>query len=112
LRGLELDHLSLPLLLSAQLEVLGALDRALVLPLADGALDPEDQLLGGLGLPPQDGLGLTAEALLLAIVPPSALSLLTLGRLLVLGDLELAVLVAPGTVGVPCLGDVHHFRLL
>merc|ERR1719334_3106998 len=83
-----------------------------VLDAPTGALDPEDQLLGGLGLPPQDGLGLTAEALLLAIVPPSALSLLTLGRLLVLGDLELAVLVAPGAVGVPCLGDVHHFRLL
>ncbi len=30
---------------------------------------PEDQLLGGLGLLPQDRLGLTAEALLLAIVP-------------------------------------------
>ncbi len=30
---------------------------------------PEDQLLGGLGLLPQDRLGLTAEALLLPIVP-------------------------------------------
>jgi hypothetical protein len=30
---------------------------------------PEDQLLGGLGLLPQDRFGLTAEALLLAIVP-------------------------------------------
>ena len=41
----------------------------LVLPLALGALQPEDQLLGGLGLLPQDGLGLTSESLLLAVVP-------------------------------------------
>ena len=41
----------------------------LVLPLADGALQLEHQLLGGLGLLPQDGLGLASEALLLAVVP-------------------------------------------
>ena len=41
----------------------------LVLPLADRALHPEHQLLGGLRLLPQDGLGLTSKALLLAIVP-------------------------------------------
>jgi len=101
---LELDHLSLPLLLTSQLEVLGPLDGALVLPLADGALHPEDQLLGGLGLPSQDGLGLTAEALLLAVVPSSALGSLTLSRLLVLGDLHLAVLVAPGAESLSSLG--------
>ena len=41
----------------------------LVLPLALSALQPEHQLLGGLGLLPQDGLGLASEALLLAVVP-------------------------------------------
>ena len=41
----------------------------LVLPLALGALQPEHQLLGGLGLLPQDGLGLTSKSLLLAVVP-------------------------------------------
>ena len=41
----------------------------LVLPLAFCALELEDQLLGGLGLLPQDGLGLTSESLLLAIIP-------------------------------------------
>ena len=41
----------------------------LVLPLALGALQPEHQLLGGLGLLPQDGLGLASEALLLTVVP-------------------------------------------
>ena len=69
----------------------------LVLPLALGALQPEDQLLGGLGLLPQDRLGLTSESLLLAVIsdiltshdllvirfisdsPPPSLSLLGLG---------------------------------
>merc|ERR1719266_3018848 len=105
---LELDHLSLPLLLSSQLEVLGPLDGHLVLPLADRALHPEHQLLGGLCLLPQDGLGLTSKALLLAIVPPSALGLLGLSGFLVLGHLEFAVLVALGAVGVSSLGHVHH----
>ena len=41
----------------------------LVLPLAICALQPQHQLLGGLGLLPQDGLGLTSESLLLAIIP-------------------------------------------
>ena len=41
----------------------------LVLPLALSALQPQDQLLGGLGLLPQDRLRLTTESLLLAIVP-------------------------------------------
>ena len=45
------------------------LQHHLVLPLADGALHSEHQLLGGLRLLPQDGLGLTSKALLLAIVP-------------------------------------------
>ena len=45
------------------------LEHHLVLPLADGALHPEHQLLGGLRLLPQDGLGLTSKALLLAVVP-------------------------------------------
>ena len=86
------------------------LEHHLVLPLADGALHPEHQLLGGLRLLPQDGLGLTSKALLLAIVPvmfileeylqtktnvfemenapPSALGLLGLSRFLVLGHLR------------------------
>jgi len=47
----------------------GSLDGDLVLPLACRALEPQDQLLGGLCLLPQDGLGLTSETLLLTIVP-------------------------------------------
>ena len=41
----------------------------LVLPLALGALQPEDQLLGGLGLLPQDWLGLPTKSLLFAVIP-------------------------------------------
>ena len=47
---LELDHLSLPLLVSSQLEVLGPLERNLVAALALQALETENDLLGGLGL--------------------------------------------------------------
>ena len=49
--------------------MLGPLDGNLVLPLADGALHPEHQLLRGLRLLPQDGLRLASKALLLAVVP-------------------------------------------
>merc|ERR1711902_261841 len=87
--SLELDHLSLAFLFSSQLEMFGSLDWDLMFPLASGALNPQDQLLGGLSLLPQDRLGLTAETLLLTVVPPSALGLLGLSRLLVLGHLEL-----------------------
>merc|ERR1719471_31770 len=108
--SLELDHLSLALLLSSQLEMLGSLDGTLVLPLALSALQPQDQLLGGLGLLSQDGLGLTSESLLLTVVPAPALGLLRLGGLLVLGHLHLGVLVALGAVGVTTLGHVHHLE--
>ena len=47
---LELDHLSLPLLVSSQLEVLGPLEGALQTPLAREALQTKHDLLGGLGL--------------------------------------------------------------
>jgi len=70
---LELDHLSLPPLVTSQLEVLGPLDWALPLSLALQALKTKDQLLGGLGLLPEDGLGLTSETLLLPVVTPPAL---------------------------------------
>merc|ERR1719197_1194760 len=43
---LELDHLALALLLSAELEVLGPLDGTLILPLAIRTLQPQNQLLG------------------------------------------------------------------
>ena len=54
--SLKLDHLSLPLLVTSQLEVLGPLDGDLKSVLACAALQTKDQLLGGLGLLSQDGL--------------------------------------------------------
>jgi len=62
-------------LLTAQLKVLAALEGELLLVLAGSALHSEDDLLGGLGLLLEDGLGLTTETLLLAVV-----SSLTLGE--------------------------------
>ena len=70
--------LSLPLLFSFQLEVLRPLQRDLDVPLALEALHTQHDLLGGLGLFPQDGFGLSAESLLLPVVTPPALSSLGL----------------------------------
>ena len=53
---LELDHLALPLLVTAELEVLSALDGDLDSVFASATFKTEDQLLGGLGLLTQDGL--------------------------------------------------------
>ena len=72
--NLELEHLALLLLFSAEFEVLASLDGDLILALAVGALESEHDLLRRLGLLPEDGLGLTAVSLLLAIVTPLALS--------------------------------------
>ena len=40
----------------------------LVFPLTLSALQLEDQLLGGLGLFPQDGFGLTSKSLLFTVI--------------------------------------------
>ena len=49
----------------------------LVLPLALSALQPQHQLLRGLGLLSQDRLGLASETLLFAVVPVSKEIVLT-----------------------------------
>jgi hypothetical protein len=56
-----------------QLKVLAALQRQLRLGLALDAFQPQDDLLGGLGLLVEDGLGLTTVTGLLSVV--AALSL-------------------------------------
>ena len=77
-----------------QLEVLAALQGELLLGLAGSALETEDDLLGGLGLLVEDGLGLTTITALLPVV--TSLTLGEQGGLasLVLGNLVLGVLVA------------------
>merc|ERR1719361_3087285 len=112
--SLELDHLPLPLLVAAQLEVLRPLQSNLDAPLTLQALHAQHDLLRRLGLLPEDGLGLSAEALLLPVVAPPALGALGLLRLLVLRHAELLVLVAllAGTERPPVLRDVHHLGIL
>lgn len=51
-----------------QLEVLASLQRKLLLGLALRALETQDNLLGSLGLPTEDRLGLTTVTALLAVV--------------------------------------------
>ena len=53
--------------------MLRALDAELLLGLALLALQADGDLLGGLGTLVEDGLGLTTETLLLAIVPSLSL---------------------------------------
>jgi hypothetical protein len=57
-----------------KLEVLATLQSELLLGLAHGALETEDDLLGGLGLLVEDGLGLTTVTALLAVVTALTLS--------------------------------------
>jgi len=112
LSSLELEHLSLLLLLASELEMLATLDGHLVLALAIGALQTEDDLLGGLGLLSEDGLGLSSVSLLLAIVTPLALGLERVLAFLVLRHLVQRVLSAfgRGAEGTAGLRYVHHFE--
>lgn len=87
--------------------MLAALQRGLFAVLALGALHTQHNLLGGLGLLPEDGLGLTTETLLFTIVTTTTLGGTALLRLLVLG--HLVQLVAPALLaeGLTLLGNVH-----
>jgi len=109
---LELEHLSLLLLLASELEMLASLDGHLVLALAISALQSEDDLLGGLGLLSEDGLGLSTVSLLLAVVTTLALGLQRVLTLLVLRHLVKRVLPAfgGGTESAASLGNVNHFQ--
>merc|ERR1719322_632878 len=111
---LKLDHLSLAFLHTSKLKMFGPLDRNLVLPLALKTLNPQHQLLGSLGLLPQDGFGLTSKSLLFTIIPTSSLGLLGLSRFLVLDHLELLVCHAlgVGAVGSSHFRYIHHDEVL
>lgn len=87
--------------------MLAALQRGLFAVLALGALHAQHNLLGGLGLLPEDGLGLASESLLLAIVTTTALGGTALLGLLVLGDLVQLVALALLAEGLTLLGNVH-----
>jgi hypothetical protein len=108
IKHLEHQSSTLRLLVTTELEVLAALQGELQLGLALDALQSQHNLLGGLGLLVEDGLGLTTITRLLAVV--TALSLGEQRGLagLVLGDLVLGVLAAllALAVGVAGLGNV------
>ena len=72
---------------------------------------PKDDLLGGLRLLVEDGLSLTTVTGLLAVVTALSLSERRSLAGLVLSDLVQGVLVALAAlaVGLPGLGNVHHF---
>lgn len=53
--------------------MLAPLQGQLLLVLAGGAFQPEDNLLGRLGFPSEDGLGLTTVTRLLTVVPTPTL---------------------------------------
>lgn len=97
---LELQSLALLLLVTTQLEVLASLQSQLGLGLAGDTLQSQHNLLGGLSLLVEDGLGLTTETGLLTVV--SSLTLGEQGSLtgLVLGHLVLGVLAALLTLTV------------
>ena len=105
--SLKVKSSTLALLLTTELKVLAALQRQLVLLLAHTALHSQHNLLRGLGLLLEDGLGLATVALLLAVVATLAED--KEGGLagLVLGDLLGGVLVALLAVRVAGLGNVH-----
>ena len=101
------------LLLVVKLEVLATLEDVLDDSLAGGALHLEDDLLGGLGLLVEDGLGLATVTGLLLVVTALALGEEASLTSLVLDDLEGLVGLAPlvGAVHLLLLGEVHHFDL-
>jgi len=107
---LEGKSLALLLLVTTELKVLAALQGDLVLVLADLALQTKDDLLGGLGLLVEDGLGLTTITGLLSIVTTLSLSEERSLAGLVLRDLVGSVLLAglALAVGVSGLRNVNH----
>ena len=88
--------------------MLAALQGQLALGLALDALQSQHNLLGGLGLLVEDGLGLTTITGLLAVITALSLSEQRGLASLVLGDLVLGVLAAllALAVGVTGLGNV------
>ena len=107
---LENESSTLGLLVTTQLKVLAALQGQLALGLALDALQSQDNLLGGLGLLVEDGLGLTTITGLLAVITTLSLGEKRGLASLVLGDLVLGVLAAllALAVRVASLGNVDH----
>ena len=91
---------------------LGSADDENTSTLTVSALDSECDFLGGFGLLPEDGLGLSSITGLFAVVTSSALSCLAFLSLFVLGYLVLGVGAALSWAErFPCFRNHHHWLL-
>lgn len=110
--SLELQSLTLLLLLTTQFEVLTSLQSQLSSGLASNTFQSQDDLLGGLSLLVENWLGLTTEPGLFTVI--TSLTLSEQGSLtsLVLGNLVLSVLTAvlTLTVGLSGLWNVNYIE--
>jgi len=104
-----MKQLRLPLLVSSQFEMLATLKRDLFTDLAVGALHPQHNLLGGLGLLSEDGFRLSTITLLFPVVTTTTLGSTAFLRLLVLRYFVDLVGFAFLAVGTTTLRYVHHF---
>lgn len=106
---LVLDHLSLPLLFTADFKVFTPFNGQLFPELALRTFHPQDNLFGRLGLLPKDGLRLATITTLFAVITTSSLCKLGLLSLLVLGHLVGRVLLTLAlTEGLPDLWYIDH----
>lgn len=108
--NLELQSLSLLFLLATQLEVLGTLQAKLSLGLALNALQTKNNLLSGLSLLVENGLGLSTVTFLFTVVSSLTLGVVTGLTSFVLGNLVLSMLAALRTFAVCTTGlrNVYH----
>merc|ERR1719477_557100 len=109
---LKLDHLSLSLLVSSQLEMLASLQGDLFSELALTTLHSQDDLLRGLGFLVMNGPGLTTETLLFTFVTSLSFGICSLLGSFVLGHLVKGVFSALGafTKRLSSFWNVDHFE--
>lgn len=108
--NLELNHLTLPLFVATQFEVLAPLQRDLLSVFTFRALHPQHNFFSCFCLLSEDGLGLTAETLLFAVVTSSALRGMSLLAFFVLRHLVSLVYLAFFAKGTSLLRHVNLTR--
>merc|ERR1719477_455641 len=108
---LKLDHLSLSLLVSSQLEMFASLQSDLFSELALTTLHSQDNLLCGLGFLVMNGPGLTTKTLLFTFVTSLSFGICSLLGGFVLRHLVKGVFSALGTFAkrLPRFWNVDHF---
>jgi len=110
IRRLELDHLSLALLVTAKFKMLAALQWGLLAVFAVGTLHSQHDFLRSFGLLSEDRLSLTTKTLLLTVVTTTTLRRMTFLGFLVLGHLVHAVSLALFAESAPGFWYIHHFH--